>query len=91
MAEKLTNGVNVGVRFSVPGNTQLERLAKFRKMDKSDYIRHLVARDAAEVAALMNEVIEVFSGSPADASLEAFNDVLQDSLTASQFGYLGDN
>jgi len=89
MAEKLTNGKTVSIRFSAPGTVQLEAMAAADGLEVSDYIRHLVASDVKVKKRQFLALHSVFGGSVDGSTTPAYYDAMQD-LTASQFGGLGD-
>ena len=85
MAEKLTNGKTVSIRFSAPGAAQLEALAEAEGIEVSDYIRHLVAQDALKKKRLFDSLSVVFRNGANQATNSTHDSALQP-LTASEFG-----
>lgn len=87
MADKLCNGKTVSIRFSAPGTAQLEALALSKGLEVSDYIRHLVASDAAVERKRFEALHSVF-GNASFGATNAPHDAAMQPLTASQFGEL---
>jgi len=90
MADKLTNGKTVSIRFSAPGTAQLELMASSMGLEVSDYIRHLVASDVQVKKRQFEKLVPLFGRNSGYATESAHDDAMQP-LTASQFGELGDD
>jgi hypothetical protein len=89
MADKLTNGKTVSIRFSAPGTVQLEAMASSMGLEVSDYIRHLVASDVKVKQRQFLALQSIFGGNSGYRENSSQDDVMQ-ALTPSQFGDLGD-
>lgn len=61
MAEKLTNGTPVTVRFTAEGFAELHALAESEGMEHSEYIRHLVAQDKEVKRRKFDALCQVFA------------------------------
>ena len=83
--DKLTNGKTISIRFSAPGVAQLEGLAEADGLEVSDYIRHLVAKDALEKKKRFDQLSIVFRFCSNEATNSPHDGALQP-LTASQLG-----
>jgi len=90
MADKLTNGKTVSIRFSAPGTAQLEAMANSMGLEVSDYIRHLVASDAKVKQRQFLALNSIFGANAGNQVTGSSCDVMQP-LTASQFGGLCDD
>jgi len=68
MAEKLTNGTSVTVRFTERGFAKLDKIARRRSMERSEFIRHLVEAEIARERAEFLSLHEVFGNDDDDTT-----------------------
>jgi len=68
MVEKLTNGTSITVRFTAAGFDTLDRIARRKSMERSEFIRHLVELEIERERAEYLSLRQVFANEGDDAT-----------------------
>ena len=66
--EKLTNGTSITVRFTERGYATLDKIARRKHMERSEYIRHLVDVEIERERAEFLSLSQVFSDDDSGAT-----------------------